>query len=79
MTTPIFLAAVTMLMLDRHDDGGYFSGAVGEPPLLWQHFSYIFFTASYMAISITALAAIAGSSRPSPIVNCRAARSSSGR
>ena len=59
VTATIILAAMTMLNHDRHHDGGFFSGAVGGAPLLWQHFSYIFFTASYMAISITALAAIA--------------------
>jgi cytochrome c oxidase subunit 1 len=55
---PIFLAALTMLMIDRQLDGGFFTGGVGGAPLLWQHLSYIFFTGAYMAIAVTMLGAI---------------------
>ena len=55
---PIFLAAITMLLVDRIYDGGFFSGDEGGSPILWQHFSYLFFTGVYMSVSITFLAAI---------------------
>jgi heme/copper-type cytochrome/quinol oxidase subunit 1 len=55
---PIFLAALTMLMIDRQLDGGFFTGGVGGAPLLWQHLSYIFFTGAYMAVAVTMLGAI---------------------
>ena len=55
---PIFLAAITMLMIDRLYGGGFFSGEEGGSPLLWQHFTYIFFTGVYMAVAVTILAAI---------------------
>jgi heme/copper-type cytochrome/quinol oxidase subunit 1 len=55
---PLLLAAITMLMADRNFDGVFFSGA-GGAPLLWQHLSWIFLTASYMLIVITAFAVAA--------------------
>ena len=55
---PIFLAAITMLMIDRLYGGGFFSGEESGSPLLWQHFTYIFFTGVYMAVAVTFLAAI---------------------
>ncbi|MBK5111256.1 MAG: cbb3-type cytochrome c oxidase subunit I, partial [Thermoleophilia bacterium] len=56
---PVFLAAVTMLMIDRRLGGTFFTGGAGGAPMLWQHLSYIFFTGSYMAIAIAFLGAIA--------------------
>lgn len=58
IVAPIFLAAITMLMIDRLGGGGFFAGDSGGSPLLWQHLSYIFFTAIYMSAAITFLAAI---------------------
>ena len=55
---PVFLAALTMLMIDRQLDGGFFTGGVGGAPLLWQHLSYMFFTGVYMAVAVTMLGAI---------------------
>ncbi len=55
---PVFLAALTMLMIDRQLDGGFFTGGVGGSPLLWQHLSYIFFTGAYMTVAITMLGGI---------------------
>ena len=55
---PIFLAAITMLLIDRLYDGGFFAGSAGGSPVLWQHLSYIFFTGVYMAVAVTFLAAI---------------------
>ena len=41
---PIFLAALTMLEIDRNFDGIFFADGSGGAPLLWQHLSWIFFT-----------------------------------
>jgi cytochrome c oxidase subunit 1 len=55
----VFLAALTMLMIDRNYDGIFFADGSGGAPLLWQHLSWIFFTGTYMLILIFAFGAIA--------------------
>lgn len=55
---PVFLAALTMLFIDRQAGGGFYGGGVGGAPLLWQHLSYFFLTGAYMTIAITFLGAI---------------------
>jgi heme/copper-type cytochrome/quinol oxidase subunit 1 len=55
----VFLAALTMLMIDRNYDGIFFADGAGGAPLLWQHLSWIFFTGTYMLILIFAFGAIA--------------------
>lgn len=52
---PIFIAANTMVLIDRQFDGVFFDPASGGSPLLWQHMSWIFFTGVYMLVLITAL------------------------
>jgi cytochrome c oxidase subunit 1 len=56
---PIFLAALTMLEIDRHYEGIFFADSTGGSPILWQHLSWIFFTGVYMTILIFAFGAIA--------------------
>jgi heme/copper-type cytochrome/quinol oxidase subunit 1 len=56
---PIFLAALTMLMIDRNYDGVFFADGSGGAPLLWSHLSWIFYTGVYMLVAIFALATIA--------------------
>ncbi|HET7446211.1 MAG TPA: cbb3-type cytochrome c oxidase subunit I [Solirubrobacterales bacterium] len=56
---PVFLAALTMLMIDRNYDGIFFADGSGGAPLLWQHLSWIFFSGAYMLILIFAFGAIA--------------------
>lgn len=56
---PVLLAALTMLMIDRHYDGIFFADGSGGAPLLWQHLSWIFFTGTYMLILVFAFGAIA--------------------
>ena len=56
---PVLLAALTMLMIDRHYDGIFFADGSGGAPLLWQHLSWIFFIGTYMLVLIFALGAIA--------------------
>ena len=52
---PVFLAAATMLMIDRRLGGGFFTGGFGGAPLLWQHFSYLFFAGVYAIAAISAI------------------------
>jgi len=54
---PVFLAALTMLMIDRHYEGIFFADGSGGAPLLWQHLSWIFFTGAYMLLLIFAFGA----------------------
>lgn len=56
---PVFLAALTMLMIDRHYEGIFFADGSGGAPLLWQHLSWIFFTGAYMLLVIFAFGTIA--------------------
>jgi heme/copper-type cytochrome/quinol oxidase subunit 1 len=56
---PVMLGALAMLIIDRNYSGIFFNGGSGGAPLLWQHFSWIFFTGTYMLILISALGAIA--------------------
>jgi cytochrome c oxidase subunit 1 len=56
---PVLLAALTMLMIDRHYDGIFFADGSGGAPLLWQHLSWIFYTGAYMLILIFAFGTIA--------------------
>jgi heme/copper-type cytochrome/quinol oxidase subunit 1 len=55
----VMLAAIAMLLIDRNFDGIFFADGAGGAPLLWQHLSWIFFSATYMLILIFALGAIA--------------------
>ncbi|HET7588809.1 MAG TPA: cbb3-type cytochrome c oxidase subunit I [Solirubrobacterales bacterium] len=55
---PVFLAALTMLMIDRNYEGIFFADGSGGAPLLWQHLSWIFFTGAYMLLLIFAFGAI---------------------
>src|ERR1700742_4924962 len=56
---PILLAAFTMLLIDRNYDGTFFADGAGGAPLLWQHFTWIFYSGAYMLVLIFAFAAIA--------------------
>jgi heme/copper-type cytochrome/quinol oxidase subunit 1 len=56
---PVLLAALTMLMIDRHYDGIFFADGSGGAPLLWQHLSWIFYTGAYMLVLIFAFGTIA--------------------
>jgi heme/copper-type cytochrome/quinol oxidase subunit 1 len=56
---PILLAAFTMLMIDRNYDGVFFADGAGGAPLLWQHFTWLFYSGAYMLVLIFAFGAIA--------------------
>jgi heme/copper-type cytochrome/quinol oxidase subunit 1 len=56
---PVLLAAFAMLMIDRNYDGTFFADGGGGAPLLWQHFTWIFYSGAYMLVLIFAFAAVA--------------------
>src|SRR6185369_7883331 len=56
---PVLLAAFTMLMIDRNYDGTFFADGSGGAPLLWQHFTWIFYSGAYMLVLLFAFGAIA--------------------
>jgi cytochrome c oxidase subunit 1 len=56
---PVLLAAFTMLMIDRNYGGTFFADGAGGAPLLWQHFTWIFYSGAYMLVLIFAFAAVA--------------------
>ena len=56
---PVVLAAFTMLMIDRNYGGTFFADGGGGAPLLWQHFTWIFYSGAYMLVLIFAFAAVA--------------------
>ena len=56
---PVLLAAFTMLMVDRNYGATFFADGGGGAPLLWQHFTWIFYSGAYMLVLIFAFAAIA--------------------
>jgi heme/copper-type cytochrome/quinol oxidase subunit 1 len=56
---PILLAAFTMLMIDRNYDGRFFADGAGGAPLLFQHFTWLFYSGAYMLVLIFAFGAIA--------------------
>jgi heme/copper-type cytochrome/quinol oxidase subunit 1 len=51
---PVLLAALVMLFFDRRFDGVFFESGQGGGPVLYQHLSWFFFTATYAAIVIFA-------------------------
>ncbi len=55
---PAMLAALTMLEIDRHFDGVFFSAGEGGAPTYYQHLSWIFFTGCYLLMVIPAAGAI---------------------
>ena len=56
---PVLLAAFTMLMIDRNYDGTFFADGGGGAPILWQHFTWIFYSGAYMLVLVFAFAAVA--------------------
>ncbi len=52
------IAALTMLEIDRHFDGVFFTPGEGGAPTYWQHLSWIFFTGAYLVMILPAAGAI---------------------
>jgi cytochrome c oxidase subunit 1 len=55
---PVFLAGLTMLMVDRRFDGHFFNALEGGSPLLFSHLAWIFFAGVHAIILIGAMGAI---------------------
>ncbi len=55
---PLMIAALAMLLVDRHFGGVFYNPGEGGAPLLFQHLSWIFFTGAYFLVLLTAAGAI---------------------
>ena len=55
---PIMIAALTMLMIDRHFDGVFFDPNEGGSPVLYEHLSSIFLAGAYISLVVAAFGAI---------------------
>ena len=51
VVSPIFLAAIAMLMLDRHFGGVFFDSGEGGKPLLFEHLASIFLAGAFVSAS----------------------------
>ncbi len=58
VTGAVMVAALVMLMIDRHFHGIFFDSQQGGAPLLYQHFAWIFFTGSYAVVLLFAAGTI---------------------
>lgn len=58
IATPVMLAALVMLNIDRNFGGTFFVAGQGGSPLLYQHLVYFFFTAVYATVVLFALGVI---------------------
>jgi heme/copper-type cytochrome/quinol oxidase subunit 1 len=55
---PVMIAALVMLMIDRHFDGVFYDAGEGGAPLLYEHLSYIYLTGIYLIVVLFAAGAI---------------------
>ena len=55
---PVMIAALVMLEIDRRFDGVFFDPGDGGAPLLYEHFSNLFFTGTYLIVVLAAAGAI---------------------
>jgi len=55
---PVMLAALVMLMIDRHFNGVFYDSAEGGAPLLYEHLSYIYLTGIYLIVVLFGAGAI---------------------
>ncbi len=55
---PVMVAALVMLEIDRRFDGVFFDPGDGGAPLLYEHFSNLFFTGTYLIVLLAAAGAI---------------------
>ncbi len=58
VVSPVFLAGLTMLMVDRRFDGHFFDALEGGSPLLFEHLAWFFFAGVHAVILIGAMGAI---------------------
>jgi heme/copper-type cytochrome/quinol oxidase subunit 1 len=55
---PVMLAALTMVFIDRHSGGVFFNPLEGGAPLLYEHFTSIFFSGLFAVVIVVAFGAI---------------------
>ena len=55
---PVFLAALAMLMIDRHYGGVFYDSGEGGKPMLYEHLAAIFISGAVVSVLVAALAAI---------------------
>jgi cytochrome c oxidase subunit I len=58
IVSPLMVAALTMLMIDRHFSGIFFDSQQGGAPLYYQHLGWIFFTGGYITVLLFAAGVI---------------------
>jgi heme/copper-type cytochrome/quinol oxidase subunit 1 len=58
VVAPVMIAALAMLMIDRHFDGVFFVPGDDGSPLLYEHLSSIFLAGAYISVVIAALGTI---------------------
>ncbi len=58
VTGSAMVAALFMLMIDRHFSGIFFDSQQGGAPLLYEHLAWIFFTGGYVIVLLLAAGAI---------------------
>lgn len=55
---PVFLAAVAMLVIDRHYGGDFFESTMSGKPMLFEHLATIFVSGAVVSVLVAALGAI---------------------
>jgi heme/copper-type cytochrome/quinol oxidase subunit 1 len=58
IVSPVFLAALVMLMIDRHYGGVFFVPGEGGKPLVYEHIASIFLAGAFASVIVTAFGAI---------------------
>jgi heme/copper-type cytochrome/quinol oxidase subunit 1 len=58
IASPVMVAALVMLMVDRHFTGIFFDSQQGGAPVLYEHLAWIFFTGGYITVLLFAAGAI---------------------
>jgi heme/copper-type cytochrome/quinol oxidase subunit 1 len=58
VTGAAMLAALVMVMIDRHFSGIFFDSQQGGAPLLYEHLAWVFFTGAYVIVVLFAAGAI---------------------
>ena len=58
VVSPIFLAALVMLMVDRHYGGVFYVPGEGGKPLVYEHLASIFLAGAFASVIVTAFGAI---------------------
>ncbi len=55
---PVFLAAIAMLVIDRHYGGDFFESTMSGKPMLYEHLATIFVVGAVVSVLVAALGAI---------------------